>query len=35
MRFFRPYTTLAVGVVLGMFVVPKALRAANINVPTG
>jgi len=33
MTIFRPYTTLLVGVVLGVLVVPKVLRAANINVP--
>lgn len=26
MTFFKPYTTLLVGIVLGAFIVPKALR---------
>jgi hypothetical protein len=29
----KPYSTLAIGIVLGMLVVPKALRAVNVNVP--
>jgi hypothetical protein len=34
MSFLKPYGTLAVGIALGMFVVPKVLRKANINVPS-
>ena len=26
MQFFKPYTTLAVGIVLGAFVAPKVIR---------
>jgi hypothetical protein len=33
MRIFRPTSTLLVGIALGVFVVPKALRAVNVNVP--
>lgn len=33
MNMFKPYATLFVGVVLGIYVVPKALRAVNINLP--
>lgn len=33
MRILRPYSTLAVGAVLGMLVLPRVLRAINVNVP--
>lgn len=33
MKFLRPTSTLIVGIALGVFVVPKALRAVNVNVP--
>lgn len=33
MSVFKPYTTLAVGIALGIFVVPKLLAKANISLP--
>lgn len=33
MSVFKPYTTLAVGIALGVFVVPKVLAKANVNLP--
>jgi len=33
MSVFKPFSTLLVGVALGVWVVPKITRAANINLP--
>jgi hypothetical protein len=33
MGFFKPFSTLAVGIVLGLYVVPKVARAVNIPLP--
>jgi hypothetical protein len=33
MSVFRPYTTLAIGIALGVLVVPKVLRKVNVNLP--
>lgn len=33
MSALRPYSTLAIGIALGIFVVPKVLRKINVNVP--
>lgn len=33
MNMLKPYPTLAVGIILGLFLVPVALRKANINLP--
>lgn len=30
---FRPYSTLLVGIVIGVFVVPRVARAANFSIP--
>lgn len=33
MGMLRPYSTLGIGIALGLFVVPKVLRKVNVNVP--
>jgi hypothetical protein len=33
MRIFRPYSTLAVGIALGIFVVPIVTRKLGVSVP--
>jgi hypothetical protein len=33
MSLFRPYTTLAIGIALGVFVAPKVLRKVNVTLP--
>jgi len=33
MSLFRPYTTLAVGIALGLFVVPAITRKLGVSVP--
>jgi hypothetical protein len=32
-KFFRPFSTLAVGIALGMFVVPKVTSRLGVAVP--
>jgi hypothetical protein len=33
MTFFKPYRTLAVGIALGLFVVPMVTRKLGVSVP--
>lgn len=33
MSIFKPYTTLAVGIALGLWVVPKLLGKAGVSLP--
>lgn len=33
MSFLRPYSTLAIGIALGVLVVPKVLAKLNVSVP--
>lgn len=33
MSILKPYTTLAVGIALGLFVVPKVLGKLNVSLP--
>lgn len=35
MSFFKPFSTLAVGMVLGYWVLPKALKMVPISLPGG
>lgn len=33
MKYFKPYTTLGVGIVLGIFVVPVVTRKLGVSIP--
>lgn len=33
MQFFRPFSTLAVGILLGVYVVPKVVARTGVSLP--